>query len=126
MEYHWQKFIENLLGRLDGPLHFRFIFQPLMAIVFAIIDGMKDSRTGKPPYFWAIIQNQEHRRELLRKGWKSIGKIFLLAVALDIIYSMKIHEGFHPLETLIVAIFLSIVPYLLFRGPVNRLIHMGK
>lgn len=123
MEYHWQKFIENLLGRLDGPLHFRFIFQPLMAIVFAIIDGVSDSRMGKPAYLWAIIKNAEHRRELLRDGWKSIGKIFLLATTLDVIYQIKIHEGFHPLETIIVAIFLSIFPYLLFRGPVNRLIH---
>jgi hypothetical protein len=126
MEYQWQKFIENLLSRLDGPLHFRFIFQPLMAIIFAIIDGISDSRMGKPAYLWAIIQNPEHRRELLRAGWKSIGKIFLFAVALDIIYQIKIHEGFHPLETLIVAIFLSIVPYLLIRGPVNRLMHMGR
>jgi hypothetical protein len=126
MEYQLQNFIENLSGRLDGPLHFRFIFQPLMAIIFAIIDGMKDARTGKPPYFWAMIQNPEHRRELLKAGWKSIGKIFLLAVALDIIYQIKIGEGFHPLETLIVAIFLSMVPYLIFRGPVNRLMHMGK
>lgn len=126
MEYHWQKFIENLFSRLNGPLHFRFIFQPLMAIVFAIIDGVRDCRMGKPAYFWALIINPEHRKELLKTGWKSVGKIFLLAVALDIVYQIKIGEGFHPLETLIVAIFLSIVPYIFFRGPVNRLMHMGK
>lgn len=45
----------GIVGRLDGPLHFRFIGQPLMASVLAIIDGVKDARMGKPPYFWAVI-----------------------------------------------------------------------
>ena len=126
MEYYWQGFTENLFNRLDGPLHFRFIFQPLMAIVFAIIDGIKDGRMNKPVYLWAVIVNPEHRTELLRTGWKSVGKIFFLAVVFDIIYQIIIHQGFHPSETLIVAIFLSIIPYLLFRGPVNRLIKKFK
>jgi hypothetical protein len=126
MEYQWQSFIENLLSRLDGPLHFRFIFQPLMAIVFAIIDGVRDSRMGKPAYFWAVIVSPGNRKELLKAGWKSVGKIFIIAVALDFAYQLIIHQGFHPLDTLIVAIFLSIIPYLFFRGPVNRLIKIRK
>ena len=46
---------EGIVARLDGPLHFRFIGQPLMASVLAIIDGVKDAKLGKPPYFWAVI-----------------------------------------------------------------------
>jgi hypothetical protein len=97
-----------------------------MAIIFAIIDGIRDDRMNKPAYLWAVIVDPEHRKELLNAGWKSVGKIFFIAVALDIIYQLTIHQGFHPSQTLIVAIFLSIIPYLLFRGPVNRLMKIGK
>ena len=117
----WQRFFGNLFSRLDGPLHFRFIMQPLMAITFAVIDGIKDAKAGRPPYFWALVKNPEERRELLRLGWKRIGKIFILAVILDVIYQIKVYRWFYPGETLFVAILLAIVPYLLVRGPADRI-----
>ena len=40
MEEILHRIYENLVGRLDGPLHFRFILQPLMATLFAVIDGI--------------------------------------------------------------------------------------
>ena len=118
----WDRAIENLFVRLDGPLHFRFIMQPAMAIIFAVIDGVKDAKLGKTAYFWAMVKNPDQRQELLRIGWKRIGKIFILAVMLDFIYQIKVHHWFYPGETLIVAILLAIVPYLLVRGPINRLV----
>lgn len=124
MEHLWQRIVENLFGRLDGPLHFRFIMQPLMAVFFAVIDGMKDARAGKPAYFWAVIINPGHRKALFRDGWKHMGKIFILAVILDIIYQLKVQHTIYPGEILIVAFFLAIVPYVLLRGPVNRLMRL--
>lgn len=126
MGEHWIRGIENLLGRLDGPLHFRIILQPLMAVIFALIDGIKDAKSGKQAYFWAIFSNPEERKELMKSGWKSIGKIFILAVILDIIYQLKVFHKIYPGEVLIVAFVLAIVPYLLLRGPVNRLMRLGK
>ena len=64
----WDRAIENLFGRLDGPLHFRFIMQPAMAIIFAVIDGVKDAKLGKAAYFWAMVKNPDQRQELLRIG----------------------------------------------------------
>jgi hypothetical protein len=118
----WDRFFGNLFTRLDGPLHFRFILQPLMAIIFATIDGIKDAKLGRPAYFWAVVKNPEQRKELLQLGWKRIGKIFILAVILDVIYQVKVYHWFYPGETLLVAIVLAIVPYLLVRGPINRLV----
>ena len=69
-----------------------------------------------------FYENQGQRRELLKIGWKRIGKIFILAVILDVIYQIKVHHWFYPGETLIVAILLAIVPYLLVRGPINRVV----
>jgi hypothetical protein len=122
----WQRFFENLFSRLDGPLHFRFIMQPLMAITFAVIDGIKDAKMGRPAYFWAMVKNPEERRALLRIGWKRIGKIFILAVILDVIYQIKVYHWFYPGETLFVAILLAILPYLLVRGPIDRLAKLFK
>lgn len=120
MENLWPRIVENFLGRLDGPMHFRFTAQPLIAIIFAILDGIKDAKEGKPAYFWAIVVNIEHRKELIKDGWKHVGKIFILAVILDIVYQLKVFHTIYPGEILIVALFLAILPYLLLRGPVNR------
>jgi len=126
MEYLWQVIVENFLGRLDGPLHFRFIFQPLMAIIFAIIDGYKDAKSGRPVYFWTMISNPVHRKELIKDGWKHVGKIFIIAGILDIVYSLKVYHTIFPFATLMVAFILAILPYVLLRGPANRLVRLFK
>jgi hypothetical protein len=120
----WQRIVQDLFARLDGPLHFRFIVQPLMATIFAVIDGVKDAKAGKPPYFWALLATPERRKEMVKEGWKSVGKIFILAIILDAIYQLKIHSSVYAGELLIVAFTLAIVPYLVLRGPINRIVRM--
>jgi hypothetical protein len=41
----------QLIDRADAPMRFRFILQPLMAAIAAILDGVKDARAGRSPYF---------------------------------------------------------------------------
>ena len=112
---------ENLIGRVTGPMKFRFFLQPTMAIFFAVRSGLKDAREGNPPYFWAVFTNPAHRREMLRDGWKSVGKVFVLALVLDVAYQIFFLRWIYPVEALLVALGLAIVPYLLVRGPVNRI-----
>jgi len=118
----WERIVGDLFARLDGPLHFRFVVQPLMAIIFAVIDGVKDAKAGRPAYFWGLLFTPHNRKQMLQGGWKSVGKIFILAVILDVIYQLKVHSTVYPGESLIVAFFLAIVPYLVFRGPINRIV----
>ena len=73
------------------------------------------------PYFWALFTSPEHRRELLREGWKAVGKIFVIAVVLDAVYQFITVRWFYPGEALVTAVALALVPYLVLRGPVNRL-----
>jgi hypothetical protein len=113
---------ENMLSRVDGPMHFRLIFQPLMAVLFATRDGIKDAKEGRAPYFWSLFTSPGHRREIVRSGWKSVGKIFILALILDAIYQVWQFHWFYPGEATLVAIFLAIIPYLLIRGPVDRFV----
>jgi hypothetical protein len=121
MEALWQRFMENFVHRLDGPMHFRFIVQPLMACIFATIDGLKDAKANNPAYFWDMLSRPERRRELLHDGWKHFGKIFILAIVLDVVYQLKVHKTVYPGEVLLTALVLAILPYLFVRGPVNRI-----
>ena len=122
MEELWQRFVENFVNRLDGPLHFRFILQPTMATIFAVMSGIKDAKTGKTPFLWKFITQREYRWELIKDGWKHVSKLFILAVVLDIVYQWKVCDRFYPVETLLVAVTLAFVPYILLRGPVSRLV----
>lgn len=126
MEDLYQRFVENIFGRLDGPLHFRIIMQPLVAVIYAVVDGVKDAKNGKPAYLWAMLTTPENRRELLHDGWKHFGKIFILAIILDFVYQLIALHTVYPGETLIVALVLAVVPYLLIRGPVNRIVRQFK
>ncbi|WP_026735896.1 hypothetical protein [Fischerella sp. PCC 9605] len=121
MEHLSSRIWEDLIGRSSGPLSFRLIMQPIMAGTFGILDGVKDARRGRPPYFWTLFTDPAQRRALLRDGWKSIAKIFILAIILDFLYQLIVFRRFYPVEALIVANVLAIVPYLLLRGPINRL-----
>jgi hypothetical protein len=58
---------------------------------------------------------------MIREGWKQVGKIFILAVVLDVIYQYMVLHTVYPGEVIIVAFVLAIVPYLVLRGLVNRI-----
>jgi hypothetical protein len=94
--------------RMSGPMSARLIIQPIMAGFFAIRSGLKDAREGKPPYFWSLLSNSEHRRDMLRDGWKSIGKVFLLAILLDVIYQIVVSRMVLPIEVVVVAFLLAL------------------
>src|SRR6476619_1952774 len=121
MEDFLTRICDGLLGRVGGPMTFRIILQPMMATLLAFRAGLKDAREGRPPYFWTILSDPEQRTGLMREGWKSIARVFGLAVIMDIIYQWIIQHWIYPGEVVIVAILLAIVPYLLIRGPVTRL-----
>lgn len=113
-------FVSGLLARIQGPFSFRLILQPLVALYFGIRDGIGDFRERKPPYFWALFTEPDHRREMLGHGWKSIGKVFVVAVVLDLVFQYVVFRDFRLIGALIAGLILAVIPYLLVRGPVNR------
>jgi hypothetical protein len=112
----------NVTDRVGGPMTFRIILQPLMASLLAFRAGWKDAQTGRPPYFWTILTDPSQRTDLLREGWKSVARVFVLAIVMDVIYQLIVLRWIYPFELILVAILLAVVPYLLIRGPVNRLV----
>src|SRR5262245_14605637 len=115
------RMITNMVGRVDGPLAFRLVLQPAMAAIAAIKAGIEDGRVNRPAYFWAVISTPSHRRSLLRDGWKDVGNIFGLALVIDVVYQLIVLRWVYPGESLLVAMFLAVVPYLAIRGPVGRM-----
>jgi len=126
MEDLLTRIFENLIDRVSGPMKFRLILQPLMAIIFAVRSGLKDAKEGKPAYFWAMFTQPDQRRDMLRDGWKSVGKIFVIAIIIDLVYQIIVLRWFYPFEALLVAVILAFIPYLLIRGPVNRIARHKK
>ena len=120
MRYILARFYE-LGGRIGGPMTFRLILQPTIATLVALRAGLKDAREGRPAYFWTLLTGRGQRIALLREGWRAIFKIFILAVIMDVIYELIVLGWIYPFENLLVATILAVVPYLLIRGPVNRL-----
>ena len=111
----------QLVGRLDGPLKFRLILQPAVAVFFAIRDGLSDARRGSVPYFWAIFTQPSRRKELIMDGWKAVAKVFLFATVMDLIYQYLVLGWIYPFAALSMAFLLAFIPYLLIRGPMNRI-----
>jgi hypothetical protein len=61
-------------------LHFRLFVQPMMAILFAVRDGSRDTGAGRGAYLWSLVFDPAQRRYLLESGWKGISKVFVLAL----------------------------------------------
>ncbi len=120
MEELFARIYENLGARVSGPMHLRLYMQPIMASIFAIVAGLKDAKLGKPAYFWALFTQPKHRRDMLKDGWKSVGKVFIVAMLLDVVYQLIVQRWVYPFEVVLVAFILAIVPYVTLRGLANR------
>lgn len=116
----------DLLARPSGPLAFRFVLQPTMAAIAAIVDGLKDARTGRSPYFWTVLANPAERMERLREGLRSTSRIIALGLVMDAAYQIIVFRTFYPLEAVAIAIALAFIPYLLIRGPAARIARLWQ
>src|SRR5215472_3067466 len=101
---------QGVISRTAGPLKFRFLLQPLMSTFLAIRSGLKDSREGRPAFFWEFCEDPAMRRELISDCWSSVGKIYILAFALDCIYQVIVLRWIYVFDAVIVAFFLAIIP----------------
>src|SRR4051812_44465193 len=111
---------EQLLGRVSGPYSFRLVLQPLVAASLAIRAGVRDARSGRAPFLWALLANSRERHSLLHTAWRDLARILVVAVAIDILYQIEVLRFFYPLQAIAMAVLLAIVPYVVLRGLVTR------
>jgi hypothetical protein len=130
MDDIFQRLWDNLTARLTGRMNFRLVPQPVMARGFVICSGVKDARAGVTAFLWTGITEPAQRSRLPGEAWKDVGKVFVLAMVLDAVYQVIqviqviAQRGVFLFELLIVAPLLALVPYILLRGPVTRLVAM--
>ena len=115
------RIISNLIDRVSGPFSFRFVLQPLVAALYAVHDGLLDARHGRPVYFWSILTDRTARRPLLREGWHHVMRVIIIGTVMDVLYQVIVFKRIYPFELIVIVLGLAFVPYLLLRGPVNRL-----
>ncbi|HUN44553.1 MAG TPA: hypothetical protein VMU81_30055 [Acetobacteraceae bacterium] len=112
---------DMLVGRLHGPLAFRFMFQPAMAALLAIRAGLSDSNARRPAFGWAVVSDPRQRRDLAKMAWTDIRYVFIATVGIDIIYELIVHKWIFPGQVLIIGVVLALLPYFLVRGLANRI-----
>jgi hypothetical protein len=109
------------------PTHFRLFLQPAMAAIFAVTDGIRDARNGEAAYFLALCTEPTERHRRIRTGWKSVGRVFILAIMMDVIYQVVVLHLVHPDEALLMAVGLAFVPYLVLGGrSIARIQHHAR
>ena len=126
MEEILVRMFENLTDRVSGIMKFRLVLQPLTAIIYAIRAGLRDAKGDKVPFLLGLFKFKSHRKDLLLEGWKDVGKVFIIAIIIDVIYQLIELKTVYPGEAIIVAIILAIIPYVIFCGPANRIFRRKK
>ena len=126
MEDFVARFFGNLIGRLHGPLTFRLIMQPTMAAIMAIRVAVKDAQSGRPAYLAALFRKPAERRQLLREARRHVAVVFVVALIIDTLYQALVFHWVYPGEAATVAALLAIVPYVILRGPMNRIVSRLK
>jgi hypothetical protein len=116
----------ELMARDSGPLHMRLILQPLVAMILAIRAGWADAREGQAIFFWTLVRDPAQARAMLRNLWKLVGKVFLVAVVLDVVYQIIVLHWIYPVQTLIVATTLALVPCMVVRAIGNRIVTLAR
>jgi hypothetical protein len=113
------RFSSDLLERMHGPLMFRLMLQPVMAIIYAVSDGLNDAHEGRPAYFWSVLTMPVERRTPGGEGRHAVARVFLLGAVMDAIYQLIVFRRIYPGDLLVVVLLLAIVPYVVLRGPSN-------
>ncbi len=113
--------VEQLRGRASDPLHLRLVMMPTVVTIIAIRAGIRDARDGQPAFLWGLITRPAQRKERLLSARSHISRIFIVACVLDTIYQVAFLRAFYPIQVFIVAIGCAILPYVLIRGPTNRI-----
>jgi hypothetical protein len=122
-----RQFLEDLPKRLTGPGRFRFILQPLIAILLGIRGGRADAKVGRPPFVIGVLFDAQHRKELLRSGLEAVRNLVAMGIILDAISQLLIYRQVHPGAALVVGPVLIGLPYALARAVTTRLVRrFGK
>ena len=115
-------FIDKLADRVTGPMNFRFIMQPLAAILLGIRDGKLDAKAGTPPFILDLFLTPHHRERHIKSALATLLRPIIISIILDAIAQYMIFKHINLAGAVAVGIFVMGVPYSLSRGITNRIV----
>jgi hypothetical protein len=115
------RFVDDMVARLHGPGRMRFIFQPTVAIILGVRDGVKDARAGNPPFLSGLVFHRTDRPGLLRGALASVRDLVAVAILLDVVAQLLIFRMVHPGAALLLGPVLIGMPYAVSRALANRI-----
>lgn len=121
-----ERFFDDIAARLTGPGKFRFILQPIMAMIIGSRHGIADARANLPNFLWGVAFHAQHRRYLVRSTIAGVRDLVAIAILLDVISQAIIFHNVHPGAALIVGPVLIAIPYALARALSNRIYRARK
>jgi len=108
---------EYMHQMLTGPGHFRFLLQPAFAILIGVLDGRRDSHTGRGPFGrWVWSRPGIERGQRLVEGLRRLVVPLCLALGLSLVFQYVNRRSLHLIPALVAAIVLVALPYLIARG----------
>lgn len=106
----------DFVGRTTGPMWFRLILQPLVAVIFGVRAGLRNARL-MPDGVRAL--DPVNRKKMFRQALHDVGTVAIVGFVLDAIYQFIALRAFYPLEALVVAFLLVALPYQIVRTVVR-------
>ncbi|HVP50174.1 MAG TPA: hypothetical protein VMT56_03025 [Candidatus Bathyarchaeia archaeon] len=129
LRYAWQhggfylfsdQFLRDLPKRLTGPGRFRFILQPIAAILIGFRAGKADAAAGRLPYIFSLFRSSGERLSLLKEAFGQLATLVGVAILLDCISQFLILRQVFPGAALVVGPVLIAIPYSISRALTNR------
>src|SRR5215472_620108 len=112
-----KRVIDELVARiLFGPFQFRFIVQPMMAMLLGVRDGLADAKAGSPPFIYGLLFRRGDLKPFLRGALRRVQIPILIATVLDAIVQYAMFQYVRPLTAVLVGTLLMGLPYCIARG----------
>jgi hypothetical protein len=120
MDWSLPGIFDELVARLSsGPMRFRLIVQPMMAIFYGIRCGRRDAAAGRTPFVQALVSGVD-RVEHLKSALVRLRGPILFASIVDGVVQFLMFGHLRPLMALTVGTLLMGLPYSAARGLSNR------
>ena len=116
-----RQFLEELPHRFTGPGRFRFILQPVVAMVLGVRGGLADAKAGNPPFLFGMFFGTGRRKALLRSGVAAIRNLLALGIMMDIVFQLILYRSVHPGAAVVIGPIFICFPYTLSREMTTRL-----
>ena len=117
-----REFFEDIPKRLAGPGRFRFVLQPLIAIILGVRSGLADARAGRPAYLYGVLFHPDLRSKLVKTGFEAVANLLMMGILLDSVFQWVLLGASYPGAALVVGPVLIVLPYSLARAFSNRLV----